>query len=66
MFIGALLVCANLSDVASCDVKLNMRNLYDTKQECVTEMRGAAQYAAEFMMLVAKPYCFPINSKPTT
>lgn len=65
MYIGALLVCASLADVSSCNVKLNTHNFFETKQECVEEMRGAAQYAATVLLLVAKPYCFPTKGKLT-
>ena len=61
MFIGALLVCASMTDVETCDVKMNTKNLYETKQECVQEMQGIAKYVFNMLELNAKPYCFPLG-----
>ena len=58
MFLGALLLCASVTDVSSCDVKMDARTLYDTKEECVSEM--VAKYAANLLQVVTKPYCFQI------
>ncbi len=63
MFIGALLVCASLYDVSTCDVRLNTTKTFESKQLCVEEMKGAAEYAAKSLLLVAKPYCFPTKGQ---
>lgn len=60
MFLGALLLCASVTDVSSCDVKMDARTLYDTKEECVSEMFKVAKYAANLLRVVTKPYCFQI------
>jgi len=54
-----------MSDVKTCDVKMNTQNLYDTKQECVQEMRGVAKYVLDMLELNARPYCFPIGQNHT-
>jgi len=61
MFIGALLVCASMTDVKTCDVKMNTKNLYETRRECVQEMQGVAKYVFDMLELNARPYCFPIG-----
>ena len=65
MFIGALLVCASLHDATSCEVRLQATTLYNTKQECVADMQGAAQYAVVMLNKNAKPYCFPLGGANT-
>ena len=56
MFIGALLVCASMTDVKTCDVKMNTENLYETRRECVQEMQGVAKYVFDMLELNARPY----------
>jgi hypothetical protein len=60
MFVGVLLLCASVTDVSSCDVKMNGKTFYDTKEECRLEMFEVAKYAANLLQKVTKPYCFKI------
>ena len=61
MFLGALLSCVVMYDVRSCDIKINTQNLFNSKQECQDKMRAAAQYAAQELNLIARPFCFSMN-----
>lgn len=61
MFVGALLLCASVTDVSSCDVKMNSKHFYNTKEECTLEMFKVAKYAANLLQVVTKPYCFKIE-----
>ena len=61
MFVGALLLCASVTDVSSCDVKMNGKDFYNTKEECALEMLEVAKYTANLLQVVAKPYCFKIE-----
>ena len=61
MFLGALLLCASVTDISSCDVKMNMKDFYGTKEECALEMFEVAKYAANLLQVVTKPYCFKIE-----
>tara|TARA_R110002072_G_scaffold2367_5_gene19719 strand:+ start:4984 stop:5181 length:198 start_codon:yes stop_codon:yes gene_type:complete len=61
MFVGALLLCASVTDVSSCDVKMNMKDFYDTKEECALEMFEVAKYTANALRVATKPFCFKIE-----
>ena len=50
-----------MTDASSCEVKLDPNKRYVSKDACVTEMNGVANYAASYLGLTARPYCFPIN-----
>ena len=62
MFIGVLMTCALLTDVTSCDVKMNTERFYENHDQCAAEMRDTAIYASQVMMLVAQPFCFEIKN----
>ena len=40
---------------------MNMKDFYDTKEECALEMFEVAKYAANLLQVVTKPYCFKIE-----
>ena len=61
MWLGILLTCASMTDASSCEVKLDPNKRYASKDACVTEMNGVANYAASVLGLTARPYCFLMN-----
>ena len=61
MFLGALLSCVVMFDVRSCDIKTNTQTLFNSKQECQDKMRAAAQYAAQELNFIARPFCFSMK-----
>ena len=54
MFLGALLLCASVTDVSSCDVKMNMKDFYDTKEECALETDTVIGFISPAFMIVVK------------
>ena len=48
-------------DVRSCDIKTNTQTLFNSKQECQDKMRAAAQYAAQELNFIARPFCFSMK-----
>jgi hypothetical protein len=61
MWLGILLACAVPTNASSCEVKLDPNKRYVSKDACVTEMNGVANYAVSVLGLTARPYCFPMN-----
>ena len=65
MFIGAILVCASMYNVSTCDVRMSTHKAFESKEECIIEMKAAAQFAAKNLGLVSRPFCFPTKEKLT-
>ena len=40
---------------------MNMKDFYDTKEECALEMFEVAKYTANALKVATKPFCFKIE-----
>ena len=50
-----------MTDASSCEVKVNTTTNYVSRDACTGEMTGIAKYAASYLGITTRLYCFSLD-----